>query len=52
MTPAEIPFLPASELAAAIRAREVSCIDAVDAYLARIDAVGDQAQRLHHGLRR
>ena len=40
MTPAEIPFLPASELAAAIRAREVSSVEAVDAYLARIDAVG------------
>ncbi len=42
MTPAEIPFLSASELAAAIRAREVSPVEAVDAYLDRIDAVGDR----------
>ena len=42
MTPSEIPFLSASELAAAIRAGEVSCVEAVDAYLARIDAVGDK----------
>ena len=49
MTPAEIPFLPASELAAAIRAREVSAAEAVDAYLARIDAVGDKPERLYHG---
>ena len=42
MTTAEIPFLSASELAAAIRAGEVSPVDAVDAYLARINAVGDQ----------
>ena len=40
MTPTEIPFLSASELAAAIRAREVSPVEAVDAYLDRIDAVG------------
>ena len=42
MTPAEIPFLSASELAAAIRSREVSPVDAVDAYLDRIDAVGNK----------
>ena len=42
MTPSEIPFLSASELAAAIRAGEVSCVEAVDAYLARIDTVGDK----------
>ncbi len=42
MTPAEIPFLSASELADAIRAREVSPVDAVNAYLDRIDAVGDK----------
>ena len=42
MTTAEIPFLSASELAAAIRAGEVSPVDAVDAYLARINAVGDK----------
>ena len=42
MTPTEIPFLSASELAAAIRDRDVSPVEAVDAYLARIDAVGDR----------
>ena len=42
MTPAEIPFLSASALAAAIRAGEVSAAEAVDAYLDRIDAVGDK----------
>ena len=42
MNPAEIPFLSASELAAAIRAREVSPVEAVAAYLDRIDAVGDR----------
>lgn len=41
MTPAEIPFLSAVELAAAIRAREISPVEAVDAYLERIAAVGD-----------
>ena len=42
MNSKDIPFLPASELAAAIRAREVSPVEAVDAYLDRIDAVGDK----------
>ena len=42
MTPNEIPFLPASELAAAIRAGEISAVEAVDAYLDRIEAVGDR----------
>ena len=42
MTPAEIPFLSASELAAAIRAGDVSPVEAVDAYLDRIDAAGDR----------
>ncbi len=42
MTSTEIPFLSASELASAIRAGEVSPVDAVDAYLDRIDAVGDK----------
>ena len=42
MNPAEIPFRSASELAAAIRARAVSPVAAVDAYLDRIDAVGDR----------
>ncbi len=40
MNSADIPFLSASELAAAIRARDVSPVEAVDAYLSRIDAVG------------
>ncbi len=40
MIPADIPFLSASELAAAIRSRQVSPVEAVDAYLQRIDAVG------------
>ena len=42
MNAAEIPFLSASELADAIRAGAVSPVDAVDAYLDRIDAVGDR----------
>ena len=42
MNAADIPFLSASELAAAIRAGEVSPVEAVDAYLDRIDAVGDR----------
>ena len=42
MTPAEIPFLSASELAAAIRSGAVSPAAAVDAYLDRIAAVGDR----------
>ena len=42
MTPSEIPFLSASELAAAIRSRAVSPVEAVDAYLDRIDQVGSQ----------
>ena len=42
MNAAEIPFLSASELADAIRAGEVSPVEAVDAYLDRIEAVGDK----------
>ncbi len=42
MTPAEIPFLSASELAAAIREGDISPVQAVEAYLDRIDAVGDK----------
>ena len=42
MTPAQIPFQSAAELAAAIRAGEVSPVAAVDAYLDRIAAVGDR----------
>ena len=42
MTPAEIPFLSASELADAIRAGDVSPVEAVDAYLERIELVGDK----------
>ena len=40
MTPAEIPFLSATELASAIRAGDLSPVAAVDAYLERIAAVG------------
>ena len=40
MNATDIPFLSASELAAAIRAGEVSPVEAVDAYLDRINAVG------------
>ena len=42
MNSTDIPFLSASELAAAIRAREASPVEAVNAYLDRIDAVGDR----------
>ena len=42
MTPNEIPFLPASELASAIRKRDISPVEAVDAYLDRIGKVGDK----------
>ncbi len=42
MNPSDIPFLSATELAAAIRAREISAVEAVDAYLDRIEAVGDR----------
>jgi aspartyl-tRNA(Asn)/glutamyl-tRNA(Gln) amidotransferase subunit A len=42
MTPAEIPFLSAAALAAAIRAGDLSPVDVVEAYLARIDSVGDK----------
>lgn len=42
MTPSEIPFLSASELAAAIRSGDVSPVEAVEAYLDRIHQVGDQ----------
>ncbi len=42
MTVANIPFLSATELAAAIHSRDVSATEAVDTYLERIDAVGDR----------
>ena len=42
MNSSDIPFLSASELAGAIRARDVSPVEAVDAYLDRIAAVGDR----------
>ena len=42
MNAAEIPFLSASELADSIRAGEVSPVETVDAYLDRIEAVGDK----------
>ena len=42
MTSAEIPFMSAVELASAIRNRDISAVEAVDAYLDRIDKVGDK----------
>ena len=42
MNSTDIPFLSATDLASAIRAREISPVEAVDAYLDRIDAVGDK----------
>ena len=38
----DIPFMPASELAESIRRRQISPVEAVDAYLDRIDSVGDK----------
>ena len=40
MNPNEIPYLSATELGKAIQSREVSPLEAVDAYLARIEEVG------------
>ena len=42
MNKAGIPFLSAAELADLIRKREVSPVDAVDAYLERIEALDDK----------
>ena len=42
MNPNEIPYLSAMELGEAIQAREVSPLEAVDSYLARIEEVGDK----------
>ena len=42
MNSTDIPFLSATDLASAIRTREISPVEAVDAYLDRIDAVGDK----------
>ena len=38
----DIPFMSASELAESIRRRQISPVEAVDAYLDRIDSVGDK----------
>ena len=40
MNPNEIPYLSATELGKAIRSRKVSPLEAVDAYLSRIEEVG------------
>ena len=40
MNPNEIPYLSATELGKAIRSKEVSPLEAVDAYLSRIEEVG------------
>ncbi|MDE2844906.1 MAG: amidase [Chloroflexota bacterium] len=42
MNPNEIPYLSAMELGEAIQAREISPLEAVDSYLARIEEVGDK----------
>lgn len=42
MNPQEIPFLPVTELAARLQSREVSPVEATDAYLERIDQVDGQ----------
>ena len=42
MNSVDIPFLSATELAGAIHARDVSVVEAVDAYLDRIDSVGSK----------
>ena len=42
MTSAGIPFMSAVELASAIRNRDISAVEAVDAYLDRIYKVGDK----------
>ncbi len=41
MNKSDIPFLPACELASLIKGREVSPVDAVEAYLDRIEALND-----------
>ena len=42
MSPSEIPFLSASALAESIRRREVSPVEATQAYLDRIEAIDGQ----------
>ncbi|MDE2781231.1 MAG: amidase [Chloroflexota bacterium] len=42
MNPNEIPYLSATDLGKAIQGGEVSPLEAVDAYLARIEEVGDK----------
>ena len=42
MSTAELGFTPATELAAAIRQRQLSPVEIVDAFLARIEALNPQ----------
>lgn len=42
MNKSDIPFLPATELSGLIQSREVSPVEATEAYLERIDQVDDQ----------
>ena len=46
MDKADIPFLPASQLSQLIQDRTVSPVEAVEAYLDRIDELKLQASRL------
>ena len=50
MDKSEIPFLSASQLARLIESREVSPVEATEAYLDRINAVDGQPQFLHRRL--
>ena len=42
MTPSDIPFLSAASLAQSIRAKQVSPVEATQAYLDRIEALDGQ----------
>jgi Asp-tRNA(Asn)/Glu-tRNA(Gln) amidotransferase A subunit family amidase len=42
MSTVELGFMPATELAAAMRQRELSPVEIVDAFLARIEALNPQ----------
>jgi Asp-tRNA(Asn)/Glu-tRNA(Gln) amidotransferase A subunit family amidase len=42
MNKSEIPFLPATELSGLIQSKEVSPVEATEAYLERIDQVDDK----------
>ncbi len=50
MDRSDIPFLSAAELASLIETRQVSPVDAVEAYLDCIDRVNPRVERLHHCL--